>query len=148
VDWSDIVQVTLIEAHRDFGQFTSSTHSALQKWLNKLLRNNLADIHKLYRQAAKRDVGREVPLDSRIKELAQSDSPPPSLDTLPDEYQVALAKLSPDRRELIRLRHIERLTFPEIGERLAKTPEAVRMAYMRAMAALKSEQENDTGSQQ
>lgn len=144
VDGSDIVQVTLIEAHRDFDQFDSSTHSALQRWLGRLLRNNLADALKRYRDTAMRDIGREIPIDSKIKELAQAEPPQlPSFDSLPEQYRQALAKLSLDRRTVIQLRHFEDLKFAEIGQRMGKTEDAARMLYLRAVEALQSEASND-----
>jgi RNA polymerase sigma-70 factor (ECF subfamily) len=144
LDGSDIVQVTLIEAHRDFDQFDSSTHSALQRWLGRLLRNNLADALKRYRDTAMRDIGREIPIDSKIKELAQAEPPQlPSFDSLPERYRRALAKLSLERQTVIQLRHFEDLKFAEIGQRMGKTENAARMLYLRAVEALQSESSND-----
>ena len=40
------------------------------------------------------------------------------------------------QREIIMLRMLEELTFPEIGVRLGKSDDACRMAFARAMSAL------------
>ena len=48
----------------------------------------------------------------------------------------AMKKLSPQQRELIELRHRDRVSFVEIGERLNKSPDAVRMLWNRAVQAL------------
>jgi DNA-directed RNA polymerase specialized sigma24 family protein len=40
------------------------------------------------------------------------------------------------QRELIILRKLEELTFPEIARRLGKTEDACRVGFSRAMAAL------------
>jgi len=144
IDPSDLAQVTLIEAHRDFHRFSSSTHSRLQAWLTELLRNNIADARKRFRDAAKRDVSREVPLDSSLKELARSNpTSAASTDMRSENYQAALTKLPPHYQETIHLRHTERLSFKEIGERLDKTADAARMLYGRAIEALKAECEDD-----
>lgn len=149
LDGSDIVQVTLIEAHRDFDQFDSSTHSALQRWLGRLLRNNLADALKRYRDTAMRDIGREIPIDSKIKELAQAEPAQlPSFDSLPERYRRALAKLSLERQTVIQLRHFEDLKFAEIGQRMGKTENAARMLYLRAVEALQSESSNDDSTRE
>ena len=48
----------------------------------------------------------------------------------------ALESLNPSQREVIILRKYEDLWFQEIGERLGKSPDACRMLFVRAMAAL------------
>ncbi len=143
IDPSDLAQITLIEAHRDFHGFTSSTHSRLQAWLTTLLQNNLADARKRYRHTAKRDVSRELAYDSGLKKLADVKQPATEGATLAwENYQSALAKLPTHYQEIIGLRHSERLSFIEIGERLGKAADAARMLYGRAVKALKSEYEN------
>lgn len=148
IDPSDLAQVTLIEAHRDFPAFTSSTHSRLQAWLTTLLQNNLADVRKRYRKSAKRDVSRELAFDSRVKNLADVDQPgQEGLKAQWECYQRALAKLATDYQQVIFLRHAERMSFVEMGERLGKTADAMRMLYGRAIKALKQEHDNDSNSE-
>ncbi|MBX3412184.1 MAG: sigma-70 family RNA polymerase sigma factor [Pirellulales bacterium] len=144
IDPSDLAQITLIEAHRDFVQFTSSTHSRLRTWLGQLMINNVADAKRWFRSTAKRDISREVPLDSSLKEVsAYEDVPREAVYSLSGQFQVALERLPQTYREIILLRHFERLSFPEIGQRMNKTTDAARMFYSRAMSALKSECEHD-----
>lgn len=145
IDPSDLAQITLIEAHRDFHGFDSRKQVELQAWLTTLLKNNLADARKHYRDAAKRDVSRELPCDSRMAQVADTKSSPsePSNPAW-DSYQRALGKLPPLYQQVIRLRHAERLSFPQIGTSLDKSADASRMLYGRAIKALKSELENDS----
>src|SRR3954452_17073898 len=61
-DPSDVVQLTLLEAHRDFATFQGSREAELLGWLRQIL------AHHLYNEARRfapqqRDAGREVPLD-------------------------------------------------------------------------------------
>ena len=43
LDPSDLVQETLMEAHRDFADFAGSTEKELVAWLRRILVRNLAD---------------------------------------------------------------------------------------------------------
>ena len=46
--------------------------------------------------------------------------------------------LKPEYRDVIVLTQIEELSLKEIGDRLGKSPDAIRMLVARAMAALTS----------
>src|SRR6516165_4530900 len=61
---SDLVQDTFLEAQRDFGQFHGASVDELRAWLRRLLLNNVANFTRHYRQRAKREVVREVPLEA------------------------------------------------------------------------------------
>ena len=62
VDASDLVQQTMLEAHRDFDCFQGSTEGQWLAWLRRILGHNAADFVRHYRGAAKRQVFREIPL--------------------------------------------------------------------------------------
>src|SRR6476620_5600855 len=62
VDASDLVQQTLLEAHRGFGRFQGATEAEWLAWLRRILDHNAADFVRRYRGTGKRQVGREVPL--------------------------------------------------------------------------------------
>jgi RNA polymerase sigma-70 factor (ECF subfamily) len=65
LDPSDLVQQTLLEAHRDFAQFQGTTSEELRAWLRRILFRNLLnatrDLHAL-----QRDVDREVAVEQLI----------------------------------------------------------------------------------
>ena len=52
------------------------------------------------------------------------------------QLERALVGLTEDQREVILLRRFEELSYPEIGRRLGKSPDACRMLFARAMTAL------------
>src|SRR5204863_8417874 len=62
VDASDLVQQTLLEAHRGFGHFHGATEAEWLAWLRRILEHNAADFVRRYRGTGKRQVRREVPL--------------------------------------------------------------------------------------
>jgi RNA polymerase sigma-70 factor (ECF subfamily) len=68
VDASDIVQQTLLEAHRKRGQFRGHTNAEMAAWLRRLMACTLADAIRAL-ERAKRDVAREQSLEAA---LAQS----------------------------------------------------------------------------
>src|SRR5690242_4317549 len=51
---SDVVQQSVIEAQRDFARFEGATREDLLAWLRRILRHNLADARRYYREAARR----------------------------------------------------------------------------------------------
>ncbi|MEO1084457.1 MAG: sigma factor-like helix-turn-helix DNA-binding protein [Acidobacteriota bacterium] len=50
--------------------------------------------------------------------------------------EAAIEALDERHREVLILRRFEELSFPQIGQRLEKSPDACRMLYSRAMSAL------------
>lgn len=71
VDPSDLVQETLLEAYRDFGQFRGGTEAELLAWLRRILVHNLARVAEKHLGARKRDARRQVSLH-RLAELERS----------------------------------------------------------------------------
>ena len=71
LDPSDLVQETLLEAHRDFRQFLGRTEAELTVWLRRILVRNLADQLK-HHQSQKRDFGREQPLEVLIEQAHEA----------------------------------------------------------------------------
>ncbi len=52
------------------------------------------------------------------------------------ELADALARLSPDHREVILLRNLQRLPFDEVARRMDRSRPAAQMLWMRAMSKL------------
>ena len=51
----------------------------------------------------------------------------------------ALERLPEDYRQVIVLRHLEELTFPEIARRMQRTQDSVEKLWLRALARLRQE---------
>jgi RNA polymerase sigma-70 factor (ECF subfamily) len=145
VDASDLVQQTLLEAHRGFGRFQGATEAEWLAWLRRILDNNAADFVRRYRGTGKRQVGREVPLAGAGSSAAGCPEPAagdesPSAQAVRAEGELALtealSKLSPDHREVIVLRNLQRLPFDEVGRRMDRSRPAVQMLWMRAIQKL------------
>ena len=150
---SDVVQETLFEAHRDFGQFRGTSEGEFLAWLRRILVNNLARVVERHVLAEKRDVRREISMDeigvslerstARLVAVLADDGTSPSSDAQRHEHTIALAdelaRLPADYREVIVLRHLEGLSFRDVAERMERSSGAVRMLWMRAIAQLRQQ---------
>ena len=148
VDASDLVQQTMLEAHRDFACFQGHGQGEWLAWLRRILTHNAADFVRHYRGAAKRQVFREVPLRGPRETDAWAGAPEPiaagatpSQEFLQrdDELLVAaaLAEMTPDYQEVVLLRNLERLPFDEVARRMGRSRPAVQMLWMRAIRKLR-----------
>ena len=147
VDASDLVQQTMLEAHRDFAKFQGSTEQEWLGWLRRILAHNVSDFIRRYKGTAKRRVQKEVPFrDPNVSGLAPGVPEPAAADRTPsqeialldDSLRVteALGSLSSDYQEVIVLRNLERLPFNEVAERMNRSRPAVQMLWMRAIRKL------------
>jgi RNA polymerase sigma-70 factor (ECF subfamily) len=147
---SDVVQQTLLEACRALPQFRGQTEAELAAWLRQVLAHVLAHEIRRYRGTQQRDVAREVSLEQAVAESSQKlgallaeSGPSPSQQAArhEDELRLAdvLAQLPGDYRDVIVLRHLEGLSHEDIAQRLGRSPGAVRMLWVRALARLRQE---------
>jgi RNA polymerase sigma-70 factor (ECF subfamily) len=145
---SDIVQETMLSAHRCIEDFRGSSREELLAWLRGILLNDIKQTRRRFR-AAGRDVGREQALadesGARPAEQVAACDATPSADAMAREevnrLQQAIDRLSADDREVIDLRNWQRLSFADIGQRTGRSAEAARKLWSRAIARLQSELE-------
>jgi RNA polymerase sigma-70 factor (ECF subfamily) len=147
LDSIDLVQDALILALGGLKDFTYRNEGDFLRWLSKIAENKLHDIIKKF-HADKRDIRKEISFkqegsgtDDRFYGVTE-----PIGITTPsmimrkkealDRLEKALDTLKPEYKEVIVLKRIEGLTHAEIAERLNKSPNAVPMLLVRAMAAL------------
>ncbi|MCA9260218.1 MAG: sigma-70 family RNA polymerase sigma factor [Planctomycetales bacterium] len=143
---SDLVQQTLLEAHRDFGHFQGQRREHMLAWLNRILRNNMLTAIRSYRTTAMRNVGREIsatelPEDDPCLEAEGSPVSPASWMIAQEEawlLERAMERLPDEYRQVVVLRCWHQLSFPEIGKLMQRTPEAVRKLWTRAIKRLKT----------
>ena len=143
----DLAQDVLIHALRGLGDFTYKNEGDFIRWLSKIAQNALRDnLDKLH--ADKRNVRKELPLDGyRSTTNSRFIGNPGPIDiTTPSmimsrredlaKLEKAIDMVRPEYREVIVLTKIEGLSYREIGDRLSKSDDAVRMLLSRAMASL------------
>jgi RNA polymerase sigma-70 factor, ECF subfamily len=111
--------------------------AAVMAWLARIAENEIRDQADYYRRQ-RRDAAMRAPIEDA------ADLPAPIRHALSqvivsrqmEALEAALEDLGEAQREVIVLRKLEELTFPEIARRLGKSEDACRMAFSRAMAAL------------
>ena len=149
---SDLVQETMLAAHRDFADFRGRSQNELLAWLRQILIHTLHRSFAKHVKAGKRDIRREVSIDqisSRLEESAcnlaamlpgRGDSPSGPMQARESAVELAnqLNKLRPQYRDVIIFRVIQGLSFDEIGEQMDRSAGAVRMLWLRALEQFKS----------
>jgi DNA-directed RNA polymerase specialized sigma24 family protein len=60
-----VIQETAVDMHRDFGQFTGQSAEECYAWLREILRHNVVDAIRRYRDTLNREAVREVSLTAR-----------------------------------------------------------------------------------
>jgi RNA polymerase sigma-70 factor (ECF subfamily) len=148
VDAADLVQDTLLKAHRNFEQFRGQTEAELTAWLRAILTANVANLVRHYFGTQGRDVRLERPIaddfdqSSRMGELAlMARTSSPSQRAARREEAVLLAnalkRLPPDYGEVIVLRHLEGLPFADVARRMGRSVDSVEKLWIRALARLR-----------
>lgn len=147
LDPSDVVQATLLQAHRARDQFRGRSEDEQVAWLRTILAGELARASRdLGRD--KRDVDRERSLERALEQssqrleqwLAADDSSPGERAERNEELARladALATLSDDQREALELHYMHGLSPAEVAEQLGRTPKSVSGLLYRGLIALR-----------
>jgi len=148
VDPGDVVQETFLEAHRQMPQFRGTTEAELVAWLRRILGGQLALVFRRYLGTKGRDVKLERELVAQLDQSSQAldgglvaSYSTPSQHAARREQAVLLAealdRLPEDYREVIILRHLEVLSFPDVARRMGRTEDSVQKLWVRALANLR-----------
>ncbi|MDA1252543.1 MAG: sigma-70 family RNA polymerase sigma factor [Planctomycetota bacterium] len=147
VDVSDIVQQTLLEAHRKLDQFRGSTEAEMAAWLRKMLSFNVQDLLRAQGRQ-KRNVAREQSLDasldetcSRLEAWIEAVQTSPSGRVSRDEQIVRLAwameQLPETQRMAVELHHLHGLSLAETAGQLDCTTPAIAGLLRRGLSRLR-----------
>jgi 2-C-methyl-D-erythritol 2,4-cyclodiphosphate synthase len=143
VDASDVIQETMTSAANNIAEAPTSIHE-FQRYLRLILINKLTDIRRKFARSKKRDISRETTRDElssdELKQIAsQDDSPLENLisEELLERTRRAMQELPNEIKEILKWRYEEEKTFVEIGKRLNRTEDDVRMLVNRCIARLR-----------
>lgn len=147
-DASDIVQQTLLEAHRDLPAHRGQTEAELVGWLETILAHNLLNAFRRY-GTEKRDPRREQALaerldqsSARIESFLASEQTSPSQQAVQNEQfqQLAdgLAQLLEAERKAIVLKHFQGFSLAEISTHLGRPIDAVAGLLKRGLKKLRA----------
>jgi RNA polymerase sigma-70 factor (ECF subfamily) len=147
-DCADVVQETFLEASRHFEQFRGTTEAEVVVWLRQILAGCLAHLVRRYCGTQARDVRLERTLEYDLNQSSQAlDRGLVAVQSTPSQrashreqavlLAEALALLPDDYHEVIVLRHVEGLTFPQVAERMGRSLDSVEKLWLRAVTRLR-----------
>jgi RNA polymerase sigma-70 factor (ECF subfamily) len=147
LDPSDVVQQTLLEAHKDREQLRGQSREQMACWLRQILVRNLANTVRDYHRAC-RDVNREQaleaadgPADALADWLAAEQSSPSRQVERQEEVlrlSAALTALPEAQREVIVLRHFHGWPLADISRQVGKSAAAVAGLLHRGLRRLRT----------
>jgi RNA polymerase sigma-70 factor (ECF subfamily) len=147
VDASDIVQETMLQAHRGMGDFRGKTKPELIAWLRQILKHTIAHVARDWGRQ-KRDVGMERPIAAAVDESAArleaylaADQTSPSMRADRNDkllqLATALEDLPDEQREAVELHYWHGWTLAAIGEHQGRTTASVAGLVHRGLAKLR-----------
>lgn len=151
VDASDIVQDVLLEANQRLVEYLKSPVMPFHLWLRHLAKDRIIDTHRRHRQAQRRSIDREQPLQrpawadassvQLVAQLVDGERTPASAaiqQELQSRLNDAVAQMNDDDREIILMRHHEQLSNQDVAASLNLTEAAASMRYLRALRKLRA----------
>jgi RNA polymerase sigma-70 factor (ECF subfamily) len=135
LDPSDVVQQTLLDAHRSIDRFHGTDEAEIAAWLRRLLACNLIDEFRALGRA-RRDSARDCSLDAALEQssaqlgvwlVADQSSPSQAAERHERAIRLAaaLAILPEAQREALVQRHCQGRSLTEIGHQLGRSTSAV-----------------------
>ena len=146
-DASDIVQQTLLEAHRDLPAYRGQTDAELIGWLKTILIRNLYNVARRL-GTQKRDVGQEFSLAERLDQSSavlehflSSELTSPSQRAINNEQTQkladGLAALLEAERTAVVLKHLQGWKLADISAHLGRPVDAVGGLLKRGLKKLR-----------
>jgi RNA polymerase sigma-70 factor, ECF subfamily len=146
---SDLVQETFVEAQRHLAAFRGKTEAELRAWLRRILECRLSNLRRAHLATERRAVRREVAIETLLagsdggRDVLASRMPSPSSHVVRAELaqalEQALARLPEHYRQAVAWRHLEQLSWDEIGRRMGCSADAARKVWTRAIQQLREE---------
>jgi RNA polymerase sigma-70 factor (ECF subfamily) len=149
VEADDILQETALESLRRIADLADGRLEPFG-WMCQIAEHRLVDAHRKLFGAQKRSADREAglsspgddthrsPLENLLVASMTTASQAFSRNEKEIQLHAALATLSDETREALRLRYIEGLATKEIAERLGKSDVAVRVLLSRSLVRLQT----------
>ena len=145
VDASDVVQDVFADAYRGFSDYARTRPIRFYPWLQQFAKQRLSKLHRDHLRSAKRSLLREqAPLDpgaatgepaAFAMPVDPGTSPSQHAEKNEERSRIlsVLQGLPPSDREVLELRYVHGLSFPEIALKLGLGVSAVKMRHFRAL---------------
>jgi RNA polymerase sigma-70 factor (ECF subfamily) len=148
VDIDDLLQEIWLEIHRKISSFRGHSEREFLTWARRLIGSILANQVRHYFGTKQRDLRLERALIDELDQSSRSlneslvaSQSSPSQQAVRREQAVLLADalqaLPEDYREVIILRQLEGLSFPDVARRMDRTENSVKNVWLRALARLR-----------
>jgi RNA polymerase sigma-70 factor, ECF subfamily len=153
LDHDDVVQQTLLEAHKDLDGFRGQTAEELAAWLRRILARNLSNAVRDLTRAC-RDVGRELSLETALQastvrleawladEQAAPDDQAQRREDL-DRLARAVAELPQAQREVVELRYFHGFSIKDVADHVGKSSASVAGLLHRGLDELRHKLHED-----
>ncbi|MHC4849097.1 MAG: RNA polymerase sigma factor [Planctomycetota bacterium] len=128
----DVAQEILLAMHRSLDRFEGENERAFKAWLFTVAENRIRDLVD-----SANALKRQIPEPRTI--VQTSPSMGAARNEMAQKLRAAILLLPDDYRRVIQLRRFEELDTEEVGARMDRTPNAVRILYFRAISALREE---------
>jgi RNA polymerase sigma-70 factor (ECF subfamily) len=147
LDASDLVQETLLKAHKARSQFHGQDGAEMAAWLRQILTNTLVDAVRRFTTEG-RDVALEQSVEKSVQEssyrleawLANEQSSPDAQAQRHEQLlhlATSLAQLPQDQQLALQLKHLEGLSVQEISRRLGRSEAGVAGLLRRGLKRLR-----------
>jgi RNA polymerase sigma-70 factor (ECF subfamily) len=148
VDIEDLLQEIWLEIHRKIALFRGESEREFLSWARRLIGSILANQVRHYIGTKARDLRLERALADELDQSSRAlnesliaGHSSPSQQAVRREQAVLLADalhdLPEDYREVIILRQLEGLSFPDVARRMGRTEDSVKNVWLRALARLR-----------
>ncbi len=129
---SDFLQSVFVEVIGNLARFEVRDENGFLRWVTQIARNKIRSGVRKKRERA------FAQFATAILPAANSSTPSTEISRMEQAQQLveALEQLPHEQQLVIELRHFERMSFNEIGERLGKTQNAVQLSHTRALMRL------------
>jgi len=121
----DIVQETYLAIWRKLGTYRGE--SKLETWACGFA---LIELHRWRERDAR--IG-----ERRIESAEEPSESPAPIDDSSERIDLELERMGDPSAAIIRMKHVEELTFDEIGERLGMSPNTAKSLHYRGLARLR-----------
>jgi RNA polymerase sigma-70 factor, ECF subfamily len=149
LDASDVVQQALLKAHERREQFRGRTDAERGAWLRQILTTTLADFARRF-GAGRRDARRERSLEAAMEDsssrleawLAAKQSSPSQRAERQEQLlrlAQALARLPPDQRAALEMKHLQGLSVADIAQRMGRGKRAIVGLLFRGLKRLRED---------
>jgi RNA polymerase sigma-70 factor (ECF subfamily) len=148
-DGSDVIQDVLNTAQANIDELSTKRPNEIRGYFRRVLLTKIEDLRRRFLKSEKRDIRRELTKQEissdEFREIAGVDGSP--LDLMIDEehfrqVRAAVEALPDEIQNVLTWRFEHGMTFEEIGGRIGRSKDDVRMLIQRCIARLKKQFED------